>query len=85
MKEKVVFTTLALITILALKCCSSKLKSGKDVYSPSIEESETLGIPVIFETDMTLDVDDVGALAVLHGLQTEGRVNLLDLFSFHSV
>ncbi|MDP4678846.1 MAG: hypothetical protein NWS46_00590 [Cyclobacteriaceae bacterium] len=32
---------------------------------------------VIFETDLTLDVDDVGALAVLHGLQTEGKVNLL--------
>ncbi|MCD6090246.1 MAG: hypothetical protein J7J72_01985 [Bacteroidales bacterium] len=34
-------------------------------------------VPVIFETDMTLDVDDVGALAVLHGLQTEGKVNIL--------
>jgi hypothetical protein len=32
---------------------------------------------VIYETDMCLDVDDVGALAVLHGLQTEGKVNLL--------
>jgi len=26
---------------------------------------------------MTLDVDDVGALATLHGLQTEGKVNIL--------
>jgi len=34
-------------------------------------------VKVVFETDMTLDVDDVGALAVLHGLQTEGKVNLL--------
>ena len=34
-------------------------------------------VKVIFETDMTLDVDDVGALAVLHGLQTEGKVKLL--------
>jgi hypothetical protein len=32
---------------------------------------------VIFETDMCLDVDDVGALAVLHGLQNEGKVNLI--------
>jgi hypothetical protein len=36
-----------------------------------------VGIPVIYETDMTLDVDDVGALAVLHGLQNEGHVTLL--------
>ena len=34
-------------------------------------------VPVIYETDMTLDVDDVGALAVLHGLQNEGKVNIL--------
>ncbi|MDA0196674.1 MAG: hypothetical protein O2887_18480 [Bacteroidetes bacterium] len=34
-------------------------------------------VKVIFETDMTLDVDDVDALAVLHGLQTEGKVSLL--------
>jgi|GEM_PF-1574838 len=34
-------------------------------------------VNVIFETDMCLDVDDVGALAVLHGLQNEGKVNLL--------
>ena len=34
-------------------------------------------IPVIYETDMTLDVDDVGGLGVLHGLEIEGKVNLL--------
>ncbi|MCG2462496.1 hypothetical protein K8352_17175 [Flavobacteriaceae bacterium F89] len=34
-------------------------------------------IPVIFETDMCLDVDDVGALAVLQGLQMEKKVNIL--------
>ena len=38
---------------------------------------EVVGVPVIYETDMTLDVDDVGALAVLHGLQTEGKVTIL--------
>ena len=30
-----------------------------------------------FERVITVDVDDVGALAVLHGLQTEGKVNIL--------
>lgn len=34
-------------------------------------------VKVIYETDMCLDVDDVGALAVLHGLQNEKKVNLL--------
>jgi hypothetical protein len=34
-------------------------------------------INIIFETDMTTDVDDVGALAVLHGLEIEKKVNIL--------
>ena len=32
---------------------------------------------VIFETDFTLDVDDVGALAVLHALADRGEVDIL--------
>jgi hypothetical protein len=44
-------------------------------------QSETINtkppLNVIYETDFTLDVDDAGALAVLHGLQTEGKVNIL--------
>jgi hypothetical protein len=43
----------------------------------SMDTTSTASIPVIYETDMTSDVDDVGALAVLHGLQKEGKVNLL--------
>ena len=37
------------------------------------------GIPkkIIFETDMCLDVDDVGALAALHALANNGEVDLL--------
>jgi inosine-uridine nucleoside N-ribohydrolase len=43
----------------------------------SLDTAAIASIPVIYETDMTLDVDDVGALAVLHGLQKEVKVNLL--------
>ena len=32
---------------------------------------------IILETDMTFDVDDVGALAVLHTLADDGRANVL--------
>ena len=37
------------------------------------------GVPkkIIYETDMCLDVDDVGALAMLHGLANNGEVDLL--------
>lgn len=32
---------------------------------------------IIFDTDMTTDVDDVGALAVLHALSQQGKANIL--------
>ncbi len=37
------------------------------------------GVPkrIIYETDMCLDVDDVGALAMLHGLSNNGEADLL--------
>lgn len=35
------------------------------------------GLPVIIETDMYCDVDDMGALAVAHVLADEGRIDLL--------
>jgi hypothetical protein len=34
-------------------------------------------VPVVFDTDMGNDVDDVMALAMLHSLQTRGHCNLL--------
>ncbi len=34
-------------------------------------------IPVIFDTDMGNDIDDALALAMLHGLQSRGEINLL--------
>jgi len=59
---KVILYVLTPVSIFILLACTTKA---------------TASIPVIYETDMTLDVDDVGALAVLHGLQNEGKVNLL--------
>ena len=46
-------------------------------FSNYDSEAQMKSVPVIYETDMQLDVDDVGALAVLHGLQNEKKVNLL--------
>ncbi|MCK4990890.1 MAG: hypothetical protein KAS29_10410, partial [Bacteroidales bacterium] len=65
------FTLMAFLMCLA---CTNKDSNSKNVVDT---DDGVAGIPVIYETDMTLDVDDVGALAVLHGLQTEGEVNIL--------
>lgn len=70
--KKVIFSVITLTILLTLLVCSCKNTNSKAKSAAKIE-----GIPVIYETDMTLDVDDVGALAVLHGLQTEGKVNLI--------
>ena len=34
-------------------------------------------IPIIIDTDMSIDVDDVGALCVAHALQDRGETNIL--------
>lgn len=39
--------------------------------------SETVPIPVIFDTDMDSDCDDLGAMAVLHQLEKEGEIHIL--------
>ncbi|MFC1619461.1 hypothetical protein ACFL45_05905 [Candidatus Neomarinimicrobiota bacterium] len=66
-------STLGLLTLASFMLCitCTDSDSGEDA------DAAAVGIPVIYETDMTLDVDDVGALAVLHALQNEGKVNLL--------
>ena len=61
------------VAFLTLLACTAKSSNTES----SVDTTVTASIPVIYETDMTLDVDDVGALAVLHGLQKEGKVNLL--------
>ena len=66
-----------MVFVLSMACKKSE-PEPQDVLKPiNPTELKIVRIPVIFETDMTLDVDDVGALAVLHGLQKEGHVNLL--------
>jgi len=61
-------------TFLNFSACEDNRINSNDIIGIDMD---IVGVPVIYETDMTLDVDDVGALAVLHGLQTEGEVTIL--------
>lgn len=62
-----------IVAALALQACSL----------PPIDNGEATGaesaspVKVIFETDFTFDVDDVGALAVLHALADNGEAEIL--------
>lgn len=71
--------TSSLVTILTLFIMavtpSNLLAEGAEKMNPK---------KVIFETDMSTDVDDVGALAVLHALADNGEVEILAI-SFNEV
>jgi len=69
--------TILAATVLLTMLCMSYADEKPQAASNTSSISQNDRIPVIYETDMTLDVDDVGALAVLHGLQIEGKVNML--------
>ena len=71
--DKVILFVFTPVAFLMLLACTVDISNAKS----STDKAAIVGIPVVYETDMTLDVDDVGALAVLHGLQTEGKVNIL--------
>ncbi len=74
---KIEILILIVFTFFVLLVCTGCTDKDSDTKNIVDTDAESLSIPVIYETDMTLDVDDVGALAVLHSLQTEGKVNIL--------
>jgi len=73
------YLTVALILWVLFSCsfCNDIGSEPDDDDDSDMTETGVTGIPVIYETDMTLDVDDVGGLAVLHGLQKGGKVTIL--------
>lgn len=44
-----------------------------------MNNSKPEAVPVIFDTDMDIDCDDTGALAVLHALMDQGETNILGI------
>jgi hypothetical protein len=75
-----------ILTALALQACSSAAPTREKATSvveatPTQEQvasvDEEWPVKVIYETDFTLDVDDVGALAVLHALANNGEAEIL--------
>ena len=58
-----------LLLIGVFVACSKSPQTSLDVQHAPVR--------VIYETDFTLDVDDVGALAVLHALEDNGEVDIL--------
>ena len=72
---KISYLVTILTSFLTIMTPSNLLAEGAEKMNPK---------KVIFETDMSTDVDDVGALAVLHALADNGEVEILAI-SFNEV
>ncbi|MBD3291102.1 hypothetical protein GF337_20000, partial [candidate division KSB1 bacterium] len=55
--EKIIFLIITLMAFLLCLTCDDSESKFKSIIGLDVE---VVGVPVIFETDMTLDVDDVG-------------------------
>lgn len=64
---------LFILIILVLHACSSVFPQN----STDSNANKPAPVKVIYETDFTFDVDDVGALAVLHALADNGEAEIL--------
>lgn len=60
---------------LFLISCNNPKTPGKNTIASNEKESKT--VPIIFDTDIQGDYDDVGALAMLHALADSGEVKIL--------
>jgi inosine-uridine nucleoside N-ribohydrolase len=67
------FKPLALVFAAALAATLISLYPGSKSQDLTLKNV----VPVILDTDMESDVDDVGALAMLHALADKGEVNML--------
>lgn len=54
-----------------------RTEDNKNDRKRNSKRDDRAGVPIIFDTDYGFDVDDVGALAVLHALADRGEANLL--------
>ncbi len=69
--KKIIFFYL-FILLLSVNCSNIKENTSQANEKP---------VPVIFDTDMAGDVDDVGALAALHAMADYGEVEILGVMS----
>ena len=75
-KSERCFPTLAsliLFVVLVLQACAL----APSAQTTTTDANSASPVKVIFETDFTFDVDDVGALATLHALADNGEAQIL--------
>ena len=67
----------AVMEVFTMTKCSRSLLFVLLVFLVNPAVTQGAGVRLIYDTDMASDVDDVGALALLHGLADRGEVEIL--------
>src|SRR5688572_15365153 len=68
---------LLLLSFVLLTACSGRVPDDLLTTKDPIRTLAEPGVRVILDTDLGIDVDDAGALAVLHALADKGEVRIL--------
>jgi len=71
---------LARVAAAAALTLTAGCKAGLSPASSSVSRSPA-GVPIILDTDIGTDVDDAGALAMLHALASRGEARILAVMS----
>ncbi|MCI5126449.1 MAG: hypothetical protein D3925_18710, partial [Candidatus Electrothrix sp. AR5] len=76
------FTSCVSGCIICIACllvaCQERSESLPGEASGTLSKELSEGVPrLILDTDLSSDVDDVGAVALLHGLADQGKVQIL--------
>lgn len=72
-----VFSTAFILFLLACQSPSTDTTVTDDSTAAPVARNLPPPVPVIFDTDMGPDYDDVGAIAMLHAFADEGSANIL--------
>lgn len=72
-----VFTIAFVLFLSACQDPAPETTSTQDSTEAVVTRNVPVAVPVIFDTDMGPDYDDVGAIAMLHAFADEGSANIL--------
>ena len=70
-------SSLLFVSLFALTACSNGFRGELRTSEDSVHTLAGSGVRVILDTDLGIDVDDAGALAVLHALADKGEARIL--------
>ena len=78
-----IYFPLFLLLYLVVQACNPAKRTSEDLNDDDFSKTGTdkPPIPVIFDTDISGDYDDVGAMALLHAMADFGEIEILAIMS----